>query len=192
MWGDGKSTSRGRRCEESWSRPSLVTVRALNTTGGAPAPAARRLAEAVNRLASICEAARDGPALLLDAEQSQRQPAVHRIARELQRRFNRGGAELWGGRLGTLRIARHQSEPQAFLSRGACAYRAAAISSAQEPCAHVLAPVAPGSSSGAGLHAREERFRYYTQRPQIPAVDDEEDRARLVCFPEKVHAWTTW
>merc|ERR1712232_331325 len=48
---------------------------------------------ALARLGRLCAVARDcGVPLLLDAEQSHRQPAVHLIARELQREFNAGGA----------------------------------------------------------------------------------------------------
>jgi len=51
------------------------------------------LSQALARLKRLCSVARDcGVPLLLDAEQSGRQPAVHLIARELQREFNRGDA----------------------------------------------------------------------------------------------------
>lgn len=49
--------------------------------------------EATERLSQLCEVARKHKvSLLLDAEQSNRQPAVHLFARELQRRFNIDGA----------------------------------------------------------------------------------------------------
>ncbi|CAK9117718.1 unnamed protein product [Durusdinium trenchii] len=47
------------------------------------------VAAALQRLRRICEAAKDAAIpLLLDAEQSGRQPAVHLLARQLQREFN--------------------------------------------------------------------------------------------------------
>lgn len=62
-------------------------------SAGLSADDARLVEEALARLAKICEAARDcGVPVLCDAEQSARQPAVHLLARQLQRRFNAGGA----------------------------------------------------------------------------------------------------
>jgi len=55
----------------------------------------RQLIEAISRFSLLCRAARDcGIPLLLDAEQSHRQPAVHLLVRELQREFNVGGAAV--------------------------------------------------------------------------------------------------
>jgi len=55
-----------------------------------------KLREAILRLSSLCETARDcGVSLLVDAEQSNRQPAVHLVVRELQREFNKGQSVIY-------------------------------------------------------------------------------------------------
>ncbi|CAE7857921.1 prodh, partial [Symbiodinium sp. KB8] len=61
------------------------------------APADRtEVDEALSRLRRICQAAKDAATpLLLDAEHSHRQPAVHLLAQELQKEFNRDEAVVY-------------------------------------------------------------------------------------------------
>eukprot|EP00439_Symbiodinium_sp_Y106_P047288 s695_g6.t1 len=61
------------------------------------APADRlEVDEALSRLRRICQAAKDAAVpLLLDAEHSHRQPAVHLLAQELQKEFNRDKAVVY-------------------------------------------------------------------------------------------------
>lgn len=83
--------------------PSLLEQVTSSIASGAPEPLAcldgeerARWDAGLERLRGICRAARDSRvALLLDAEQSGRQPAVHLLARELQSEFNRGTAVVF-------------------------------------------------------------------------------------------------
>ncbi|CAE7200127.1 prodh [Symbiodinium sp. CCMP2592] len=64
---------------------------------GQLAPADRlEVDEALSRLRRICQAAKDAAVpLLLDAEHSHRQPAVHLLAQQLQKEFNRDEAVVY-------------------------------------------------------------------------------------------------
>jgi proline dehydrogenase/hydroxyproline oxidase len=73
----------------SWGMEEAVTAAGLSS------PERAELQTSVDGLRSLCSAAAEaGVGLLLDAEQTHRQPAIHLLARDLMREFNRDGRAL--------------------------------------------------------------------------------------------------